>query len=242
MDITPIADIDRSTQPHFIDKAEELHEVVKKMSPKKLMSLMHISQKLADENWERNQEWKPEPDTNEGSQAAMIFRGEVYRGFDFANIPSESYDYLASNMKILSGLYGLLNAFDRIMPYRLEMGTALKYKRKKNLYAFWGDDITEYLNSQLQENEPVIDIASNEYTKAINQKILKGKWIEVDFKDEREGKLKSIMTYFKHARGAMLRECAINKVETMEELKSLIVDNYSYKEELSTESKLVFVR
>ncbi len=242
MDINPLQPVSKRTQPHFIQEAATLNGVLQKKSPKQLMNLMSISQKLADENWERNQEWNTQPSKEEGLQAFMIFRGEVYRGIDAEHLPPETFDYLESNMKILSGLYGLLGAFDFIMPYRLEMGTNLKYRRKENLYQFWGDKITDYLNDLMQEDEILVDVASNEYMKSINKKKLKGRLIEVDFKDERDGKLKSIMTYFKHARGALVHQCAINKVETEEELKSLIIDDYTYQEALSTKDKWVFVR
>ncbi len=242
MDVTPIADVQRKTVPHFIAQAEVLHEVLKKKNPKQLQKLMGISPKLAEENWERNQKWTTKPTKEEGLQAFMIFRGEVYRGFEAENIPFECYDYLEENMKILSGMYGVLGAFDYIMPYRLEMGTKLKYRRKENLYEYWGDSLTDYFNEIMQENEVLVDLASNEYTKVLNKKQLKARWLELVFKDEREGKLRSIMTYFKHARGAMMRACAINKVETLEELQSLSVDGYTYSEAHSTDHKWIYVK
>ncbi len=242
MDIKPIREIDVKTQPHFIEQAVTLNSVLQKKSPKQLMKLMSISQKLAEENWERNQQWSPKPQKDEGAQAIMIFRGEVYRGLNFGDLPDETNDYIGDNVKIISGMYGLLNAFDFIMPYRLEMGTDLKYRRKDNLYEFWGNQITDYLNSLMQEGELLIDVASNEYKKAIDFKKLKARTIHIDFKEERDGKLKSIMTYFKHARGAMIHQCALNHVQTEQELKSLIIDDYTYQAELSTENKWVFVR
>ncbi len=242
MDINSTVGVDRKSVPHFIQKAEVLQEVMKKKSPKDLMKLMNISQKLAEENWERYQDWKPNPNEEEGLQAFLIFKGEVYRGLEAETLPTDSYDYLAENMHILSGLYGLLNAFDFIMPYRLEMGARLKYRRKNNLYEYWGTDLTYYLNSFLQENEYVVDLASNEYSKVIDKKALKGKYVEIAFKDYREGKLRSIMTFFKHARGAMMRECAVSKVETLDELKSLVIDDYTFDEKISTEQKLIFTR
>lgn len=233
---------DIKTTPHFIKKAEVLNAVLKKKSAKDLRQLMDINQKLAEQNWERNQNWNPNPNEFQGLQAFLLFKGEVYRGLDAETIPDNCFDYLQHNLKILSGLYGLLNAFDFIMPYRLEMGIPLQVKTYKNLYQFWGDSITTYLNDLSEKDEPIINLSSHEYCKAVKTKKLKGRWIDIDFKEERDGKLKSIVTYMKHARGSMVRLSAVNKIERAEDLKSLIVDDYIYREEISTDSKWIFVK
>ncbi|MBC7557655.1 MAG: YaaA family protein, partial [Chryseobacterium sp.] len=143
----------RSTTPKFIEEAELIQKNLKPKTPKFLMDLMDISQKLADENWQRNQVWNAKPTDKESSQSIYSFNGEVYKGLEVENLDENAVGYLQKNFRMLSGLYGLLRPSDKIMPYRLEMGRAFKFEKNKNLYNFWQSKITEELKSELKKDE-----------------------------------------------------------------------------------------
>lgn len=232
----------KPTHPQFIDEAELIQTTLKKKSPKYLSELMEISKKLADENWERNQNWKTKPSAKESTMALMAFSGEVYRGLDAQSLDKSSIKYLQKNYRILSGLYGLLKPSDLVMLYRLEMGRKFKFDEYKNLYEFWKEKVTEELNTELKSKDLVLNLASKEYFKVIDQKKLNAPVIDFEFKDYKEGKLKTIVVYTKHARGLVARYCAQNNVETLEDVKGFNLENYRIDEKLSTELKLVFTR
>ena len=163
------------TQPNFTELAEKLNSVLAKKKPKDLSKLMGISDNLAQLNWERNQEFSL-PFTTENSRPAIYaFNGDVYQGLDAYTIPENKLEYVQNTIRILSGLYGVLKPLDLMQPYRLEMGTQLKVGRKKNLYEFWKQEVTNFLNSELVEDELFINLASNEYFGAIDAKKLKRK-------------------------------------------------------------------
>lgn len=230
------------TSPQFLTQTEVLMNQLKEMSSEELQKLMSISKNLADMNVERNLNWQTKPSVKDSKQAALIFDGEVFKGLNAGNLEEKAQDYLNQNLLILSGLYGVLRPSDKVMPYRLEMGTRFAVNGNKNLYGFWKDELTEYVNAQLKEDEILLNLASVEYSKVLDDKKLKSPKLEVDFLDFRDGKLKKIMVYFKHARGAMARYCAQNNVNTLDEVKLFNEDNYAFDEKLSTDEKLVFVR
>lgn len=232
----------RSTTPKFIKEAEYIQSFLKEKSPKFLSELMEISPKLADENWERNQKWKPNPKPKESCPALFAFVGEVYRGLDAKTLDQPAVDYLQKNYRILSGLYGLLKPSDKIMLYRLEMGRNFEFDHYKNLYSFWTEKVTEQLNSELKKNEILLNLASHEYSKVINRKEIKGKIIDFDFYELKEGQLKTIVVYTKHARGLVVRFCAETNAKTLNDVKAFHYEGYRISEEKSTENKLVFVR
>ena len=232
----------KSTKPHFIDQAELIQKTLKHKSPKYLSELMEISTKLADENWERNQNWKAKPSNKESAPALMAFTGEVYRGLDAKSLDEKAIDYLQKNFRILSGLYGLLKPSDRIMLYRLEMGRKFKFDGHKNLYEFWREKVTEQLNSELKSKDLVLNLASKEYFKVLDKDKIKAPVIDFEFYEYREGKLKQIVVYTKHARGLVARFCAENKVKTLDEVKAFNLEKYYIADDLSTEKKLVFTR
>src|SRR5690606_21407585 len=163
--------------------------------PKYLSELMEISQKLADENWERNQNWNPKPSKKESAQAIFAFTGEVYRGLDARTMDQDSLKYLQKNYRILSGLYGLLKPSDKIMLYRLEMGRNFEFENYKNLYEFWRHRITEQFNSELKSKDIILNLASNEYFKVLDKKKLKAPVIDFDFYEMKSGKPKTIVVY-----------------------------------------------
>lgn len=232
----------KSTQPHFIHEAEQIQKTLKHKSPKYLSELMEISSKLADENWNRNQNWKSKPSSKEAAPALMAFTGEVYRGLDAQSLDEKSTKYLQKNFRMLSGLYGLLKPSDRIMLYRLEMGRKFKFDGHKNLYEFWTEKVTDQLNSELKSKDVVLNLASKEYFKVIDKTKIKAPVIDFEFYNYKEGKLKTIVVYSKHARGLVIRYCAENDVTTLEEVKAFNLEKYRIDEELSTETKLVFTR
>lgn len=232
----------RTSTPKFIKEAAFIQSYLKEKSPKYLAELMEISSKLADENWERNQNWKPNPKPKESAPAMFAFTGEVYRGLNASTLSKEAVDYLQKNYRMLSGLYGLLKPSDRIMLYRLEMGRNFEFETYKNLYEFWTDKVTEQLNSELKSKDFVLNLASNEYIKVIDKKKLKAPLIDFDFYELKSGKPKTIVVYTKHARGLVVRYCAVNNVKTLDEVKGFNLEGYRIDEKMSTDKKLVFTR
>lgn len=232
----------RSTTPHFIKEAEFIQSYLKEKSPKYLSDLMEISQKLADENWERNQNWKAKPKPSESCLAAFAFVGEVYRGLDIKTLDKSAVDYLQKNYRMLSGLYGLLKPSDRIMLYRLEMGRNFAFDSYKNLYEFWKEKVTAQLNSELKKKDLILNLASAEYFRVIDRKKINVPVIDFDFHEMKEGKLKTIVVYTKHARGLMVRFCAEKKAQTLDDVKAFNLEGYRIDEKLSTDTKLVFTR
>lgn len=231
------------TIPQFESYAEQLVFELKKKSPKELGELMSISEKLADMNWTRFQNWKTVDFNSEYIQPVFAFTGEVFRGLDASSLNEDDINYAQESIRVLSGLYGILKPLDGILPYRLEMGT--KYssnKLNKNLYEFWGDRITDNLASELDENDTIINLASQEYSKVIQLRRFSQPIITPIFKDYKNGKLKTIMMYAKKARGSMARFIVQNKIDNIVDLRSFNTDSYSYDEKLSNDNDWVFIR
>lgn len=242
LDYTSALPTQRFTEAAFLSKSETIQKTLKKKKPKDLMELMSISEKLADLNWQRNQDWQL-PFTPENARPAVYaFNGDVYVGLDAYTIPEEKLAVLQEKLRILSGLYGLLKPLDLIQEYRLEMGTSLQVGTKKNLYEFWKKIITDALNKELQKNELFINLASNEYFSAVDVKSLKVPVITPEFKDYKDGKLKMISFFAKKARGLMVRYIIDNNVETLDELKNFNYEGYAFDANLSQGNKLVFTR
>lgn len=233
---------DKFTQGVFLEQAKELSTVLKDKSPQDLSSLMKISDKLGELNWQRNQDWKL-PFTLENARPAVFaFNGDVYSGLDAYTLKEKQIDDLQGMLRILSGQYGVLKPLDLMMPYRLEMGTKLAVGTHKNLYEFWGNTVTEKLNKELKEDEFFVNLASTEYFKVIKPKLLKVPVITPNFKDYKDGKLKIISFYAKKARGLMVRYILDHKVSTLEELKGFNSGGYVFDANLSTESEFIYTR
>jgi len=230
------------TDGGFLNEAEKLSGILKKKTPKKLSALMHISDNLGELNWKRNQDWQLPFTIENAKQAVFAFKGEVYIGLDAYSLSIEQINQLQQKLRILSGQYGLLKPLDLMQPYRLEMGTKLKIGRKENLYQFWGSKITNTLNSELEEDEVFVNLASNEYFKVIKPKLLKAPVLTPVFKDYKNGKLKVISFFAKKARGLMVRYIIDNNIETAEKLKGFNYEGYAFDSNLSTEKELVFTR
>ena len=234
--------IQNYTESLFLKDAETIQKTLKKKKPKQLMELMDISEKLADLNWERNQNWSLPFSPENARPAVFAFDGDVYTGLDAYTIPTDKFPVLEDKLRILSGLYGVLKPLDLMQPYRLEMGTSLPIGTKKNLYEFWKKKVTASLNSELQENELFINLASNEYFSAVDTKTLKVPVITPEFKDYKDGKLKMISFFAKKARGLMVRYIIDTNAETIEDLKQFNYDGYAFDANLSKGNTLVFTR
>lgn len=233
----------KQTQPQFLDEAVKLNKLLAKKKPKDLMELMSISNKLAELNWQRNQDFETPFTTKNARPAIYAFNGDVYQGLDAYTLSSEKVGKLQGILRILSGQYGILRPLDFIQPYRLEMGTKLKVGRKKNLYEFWKKTITEHLNEELEENELFINLASQEYFGAVDEKALKVPVITPVFRDWSNDKLKIISFYAKKARGAMVRYIMDTDVKTLDDLKGFEYDDYIFSEaHTSKKNEPVFIR
>ncbi|AVI49976.1 peroxide stress protein YaaA [Pukyongia salina] len=232
----------RYSEASFLSEAERLNKILKKKSARSLKKLMGISENLAQQNYERNQQWAL-PFTKENSrQAVYAFSGDVYRGIDVYTLPKEKIDYMQDTLRIISGLYGILKPLDLIQPYRLEMGSKFPVGVKKNLYEFWKQKITEKINEELEEDEVFVNLASNEYFKAIDTKSLKVPVITCTFKDFKNGEYKAIMTFAKLARGYMTRYIFDNECKTVDDFKGFNYEGYGFSEDMSGDSELVFIR
>ena len=238
---TPVA-TSLHTQPQFLEDSVKLNKKLKTLSRKKIGEFMGVSKDISELNYQRNQDWSIPFTPENAKQAVFAFTGEVYRGIDVATLASEKLPILQDRLRILSGLYGLLKPLDLMQPYRLEMGKRLKVGRTENLYKFWGDKIANALNAEIADDELFVNLASSEYFKAVNQKVLKVPMITPVFKDFKNGQYKTIMTFAKKARGLMVRYIIDNNITTIEGLKGFDVDGYGFSQEFSTETALVFTR
>lgn len=233
------------SQPPLLEEAEILMNDVRPLAPQQIAELMHVSDKIALLNVERNQQWQPPFTTDNAKQALFMFNGDVYEGIDAYGRSDEEISYIHNHVRILSGLYGILRPLDLIQPYRLEMGTPLKNSRGKNLYEFWGNRVTERLNYTLECSEDciVVNLASQEYFKVLQPAQLNARIITPVFKDAKgDGAYKVISFYAKRARGLMVRYAAQNAVEDVEQLKQFDLEGYAFNEAASTESEWVFLR
>lgn len=230
------------TQPEFLKQSEVIQETLKQKSPAELKDLMSISDKLADLNWERNQDWKT-PFTNKNARPAVYaFNGDVYTGLDAYSIPTAKLNKLQDTLRILSGLYGVLKPLDLMQPYRLEMGTKLQVGDNKDLYDFWKEDVTAALNAELKDDELFLNLASKEYFDAVDTKALKVPVITPEFKDYKDGKLRMVSFYAKKARGMMVRYIIDKNIRSLNGIKGFDYDGYSFDAKLSKGNTLVFTR
>jgi len=233
-----------ATQPEFLTQSEELVETLKTYGPKKLKKLMGISDALATTNSERFNEWNLPFDIHNARPAIQMFRGDVYVGLDADSLSRADLTFAQKHLRILSGLYGVLRPLDLIQPYRLEMGTALKTPQGRNLYDYWGDDLTDALNEDLANTRKsfVVNLASVEYFSVINSDNLNAPLISPVFQDEKNGQYKIVSFFAKKARGAMARFIVQNRCKTIEDLTEFNLDGYKYSKRESSEERPVFRR
>jgi len=231
------------SQPKFLKQAEVINSVLKEKSPSDLKNLQNISEKLADLNWTRNNEFNLEHNNNNSRPALFAFNGDVYDGIDAKSLTVDKVNTLQNQLRILSGLYGMLKPLDLIQPYRLEMGTKLTVNGSKNLYDFWADSITKELIDELEKDSIILNLASNEYFNAINKKIIDYNIISPVFKDFKNGKLKVISFYAKKARGLMVRYLVDNNITKYEEILSFNSAGYAFSDEHTENANSpVFIR
>lgn len=232
------------TTPRFPKETERLVKKLRRKKEKDLKSLMSISDNIAQLNVERYQSFSGTVDPEVARPAIHAFKGDVYIGLDSDSLKDEEIDYAQHHLRILSGLYGLLRPLDLIEPYRLEMGTKLKMGRHDNLYQFWGDKIANMLSKELKENDDdiLLNLASKEYFKSVNKKRVKGRIIDVEFKDFSNDQYKVISFFAKKARGLMSRYLIQNKISNPEDLKGFDLEGYYFVEKESSENQFVFYR
>lgn len=227
----------KTTKPKFIEDTKILADDMKKYNIQDLEKLMHISKDLATLNYERFQNFGKA----KAYPALYLFRGDVFRGIDADTLKEGDISYLNSHLRILSGLYGILRPLDKIRPYRLEMGTGHKNERGKDLYAFWGSKVKEYLEKEAKDNI-LINLASKEYSKVIRQKDIDLDVYDIEFREKKNSRYPIVAYYAKTARGEMARYMAVNNVTEVEELKGFNYSGYSFNETLSKDRVLVFTR
>lgn len=232
------------TQPLFVDQAATLIKTLKKKSADDVAALMKLSDALAELNVQRYAAWKPSFDLANARQAALAFNGDVYGGLDAASLSDAQLRWAQDHVAILSGLYGVLRPLDLMRPYRLEMGTSLATAKGKNLYDYWGSSIAEYLNTRLegQARPMVLNLASDEYFRSVDLKVLKARVVQCVFQNFKNGAWKVISFNAKRARGLMARFVIENKVADPGRLRQFDAEGYAFDESASAPDKLVFRR
>ena len=232
--------ITQHTSTRQIQESEALVDILREKTQDDIADLMSISEKLARLNFDRFQTFKTPLTPNNAKQALLAFKGDVYNGIDAPSLSLEDLEFAQDNVRMLSGLYGVIRPLDLIAPYRLEMGTKLKNPQGKNLYEFWGDKISKVLNED--ESDVIINLASNEYFKGIDKKSLNAKIINIAFKELKGDKYKVIGIYAKRARGLMVNYMIKNRLTNVQDLKSFTTEGYQFKQDLSDEKTWVFTR
>ena len=232
------------TQPTQLDDSQELINQLREFSATDIGKLMKISEKLAILNQQRYNDFQTPFTLDNARQALLVFKGDVYKGIDIDHYSDEDLAFAQKHLRILSGLYGVLRPLDLMQAYRLEMGTKLVNTRGKNLYEFWGNQISEHLNGDLaQQDQPwLVNLASNEYFKAIAPQALNAKVLNIAFKENKGGTYKVIGIHAKRARGLMVNFVIKNRIETPEPMKAFEVEGYEFSEALSTPNTWVFCR
>lgn len=234
----------KATQPAMLDASQVLIDELRGLAPQDISKLMHISDKLGTLNYDRYQNWSQPFTKDNAKQAVLAFKGDVYTGLDAESLNSDELGFAQKHLRILSGLYGLLRPLDLMQPYRLEMGTKFANSKGKNLYEYWGSDITNAINKQLAtlKSDVVVNLASNEYFKSVKIKDLKAELITPIFKDQKNGEYKIISFYAKKARGLMSAYIIKNNITVAAELKKFTLEGYSFDESLSEGNNWVFTR
>lgn len=232
------------TSPDFLDDSQVLINQLKKFKSQDVIDLMGVSQKIADLNVERFNQWKKPFTTENAKQAVLAFKGDVYTGLDAETMKANDFKFAQKHLRILSGLYGILRPMDLMQAYRLEMGKKLETKRGKNLYQFWGEQITDALNQQLKtvKSDTLVNLASNEYFKSVKPKLLNAEVITPAFKEYKNGDYKMISFFAKKARGTLSRFIIDNRITETEELKSFDLDGYKFSQKHSKDNTWTFIR
>lgn len=233
--------VEYHTRPDFKKEIKELVSIMKKKKPDDIKALMHVSDNLAELNYARYKQFEDEFSVENSKQALLAFKGDVYTKIDVDNFSDADFKFAQAHLRILSGLYGLLKPLDLIQPYRLEMGVKLANKKGKDLYTFWGDKLATALDQASGEGY-LINLASQEYFKAVTRSRLKSKVITPVFKEYRNGDYKIIGLFAKQARGMMTDYAIRNRITDPEQLKLFNGEGYEYSDRLSSEEEWIFVR
>ena len=233
-------DIHSCTQTRQLGHTQELVNILKNKTRKQISKLMSLSENLSKLNFDRFQAFKTPFSLENAKQAFLAFKGDVYNGINASSLSDKDLDFAQKNVRMLSGLYGVLRPLDLIQPYRLEMGTRLINAKGNNLYDYWGSDISEVLNED--EEELIVNLASNEYYKAIDKKMLKAQILDIVFKEKKNETYKVIGIYAKRARGLMINYIIRNRLTDAEALKDFSDEGYLYNQELSSDKTWVYVR
>lgn len=243
LDESPI-EVKHYTEPSLLKDSKKLIQILKKRDESELMSLMKVSEKIASLNVKRFKNFKTPFSTENAKPAIYTFKGDVYLGLEAKDFNQNDLKFAQKKMRILSGLYGVLRPLDLMQSYRLEMGTRLKNGHGDNLYDFWGDKINDLLNKDIEENKEkvLINLASQEYFKAVKATKLNAQIINIHFKENRNGELKMITFNAKKARGSMGKQIIQLRLKKVDQLKDLDVLGYKYKEGLSTDKNLYFIK
>ncbi len=232
------------TLPRLLPQTKALVGIMKKKKPGDLMSLMDISEKLAILNYQRYKQFSYDYTQENSNIAVYTFKGEVYLGLKAEQLSENEITYAQDHLRILSGLYGVLRPLDLMQEYRLEMGISLENKQGKNLYAFWGDKITKLLNDDLKQinSKYLINLASNEYFKAVVKKKLKATIIDINFLEDKNGKRTFVSFNAKKARGIMASYIIRNKCQSPDDLKQFSEEGYLFDIETSNAESFTFVK
>ncbi|MCU7920754.1 MAG: peroxide stress protein YaaA [Candidatus Thiodiazotropha sp. (ex Epidulcina cf. delphinae)] len=232
------------TKPAFLKQSRVLIDNLRNYSALDLAELMKLSMKLSELNFDRYQAWKTPFTLKNAKQAVLAMKGDVYTGLDAESLSEEAFTFAQQHLRILSGLHGLLRPLDLMQPYRLEMGTQLANEKGKDLYAFWGDSITQAINKDLkaQGDEILINLASNEYFKSIKPKLVEGRVITPQFKEKKSGSYRMIGVFAKKARGLMSRYIIDNRLQDPQDIKGFNTDGYRFNKRLSKDDQWVFSR
>ncbi|MCU7842789.1 MAG: peroxide stress protein YaaA [Candidatus Thiodiazotropha sp. (ex Monitilora ramsayi)] len=232
------------TKPAMLKQSQQLIDNLRNYSALDLAELMKLSVKLAELNFGRYHDWKTPFNTKNAKQAALAMKGDVYTGLDAESLEEEDFKFAQQHLRILSGLYGVLKPLDLMQPYRLEMGTKLPNEHGKDLYAFWGESITQAVNKALkaQGDDILVNLASNEYYKSIKPKLVNGRIITPQFKEKKNGSYRMIGVFAKRARGLMSRYIIENRLTDPEAIKGFKTDGYRFSKQQSKDDQWVFVR
>ena len=241
-DTPPMAEV--YSKPNYLNDSKQLVDDLRQLSPPDISKLMGVSAKLADLNYERYANWRTPFTPDNAKQAALAFKGDVYTGLNVEDFSGQDFEFAQEHLRILSGLYGLLRPLDLIQPYRLEMGTKLATGRGETLYQFWGTKITQGINEELRKlkSDILVNLASNEYFKAIVPQKLNAQIITPAFKEKRGDTYKIIGLLAKRARGMMSRFIIKNRITNPEDIKTFREDKYRFNKSLSTDVEWVFIR
>lgn len=230
------------SEPEFLPQAQELIDQLKDLTPADVASLMKLSDKLADLNVNRFAHWSQPFNPENARPAVYAFKGDVYTGLDAYSLNKNDMKFAQKHLRMLSGLYGILKPLDLMQPYRLEMGTKFENTKGKNLYEFWGSALSEKLNESFKKTGVLINLASNEYFKAVDKKALNADIITPVFKDEKNGQYKIISFYAKKARGLMAAYIIKNRITDPEQIKEFDTSGYRFSAEQSKAKEWVFIR